>query len=110
MDHWGTGRGSQLPNQNKKDLIIEAGFTPVDPMTISLMYIQHRLDEQETSFYGPLSSDEWADEWNLFVDYPIGDHLFASLCTGYVTPKDAAKEALGDEDAYFAQLWINWSF
>lgn len=101
---------AQLPNQNKKDLIVEAGFSPMEPMTISLMYIQHRLDENDTTFYGNLSSDDWADEWNLFVDWPIGDHLFASTCLGYVSPGDAAEEALGNDDAFFAQLFLNFSF
>lgn len=101
---------AQLPNQNKNDLILEAGFSPVEPMTISLMYIQHRFDEEDTTFYGNLAADDWADEWNLFVDWPLGDHLFASLCLGYISPGDAAKEVLGDDDAFFSQLFLNFSF
>jgi hypothetical protein len=98
---------AQLPNQNKKDLILEVGFSPVEPMTVSLMYIQHSLDNKDSA---GLSSDEWADEWNLFMDWPLGDHLFASLCTGYVTPGDAAKESLGDEEAFFTHLFLNFTF
>ncbi len=101
---------AQLPNQNKKDLILEAGFSPTEPLTISLMYIQHRFDEEATTFYGPLTTDEWADEWNLFFDWPIGDHLFASAAFGYITPGDAAKEVLGDDDAYFGQLFLSFYF
>ncbi len=98
---------AQLPNQNKKNLILEAGFSPIEPMVASLMYIQHRLDDENSA---GLSSDDWADEWNLFVDYPISDNLFASLGLGYVTPGDAAEEALGDDDAFFTQLFLNFSF
>jgi hypothetical protein len=101
---------AQLPNQNKKDLIIEAGFSPMEPMTISLMYIQHRFDQNDTTFYGNLASEDWADEWNLFVDWPIGDHLFSSVCLGYVSPGDGAKEALGDENAFFSQLFLSYYF
>jgi hypothetical protein len=101
---------AQLPNQNKKDLIVEAGFSPVAPMTISLMYIQHRFDENDTTFFGSLASDDWADEWNLFVDWPVGDHLFASACLGYISPGDAAVEALGNDDAFFSQLFLSFYF
>jgi hypothetical protein len=102
---------AHLPNSNKNDFILEAGFSPKMPMMISLMYIQHKLEEQETLVYGPVSSDEWADEWNLFVDWPLSENLFAHLGAGYVTPGDAAKELLGsDDDAFFTQLWFNFSF
>jgi hypothetical protein len=101
---------AQLPNQNKNEMILEAGFSPVEPMTISLMFIQHRLDEEGAFVYGPVSSDEWADEWNLFVDWPLGDHLFTSTCFGYVSPGDAAQEVFGNDDAFFAHMWLNFTF
>ena len=112
-NHWIIGElvgEAQLPNQNKNDFIVEAGFSPMEPMTISLMYIKHTLEEKNSSVYGPVSSDDWASEWNLFVDWPIGDHLFASTCLGVVSPDDAAKEVFGDDDAFFAQLFLNFSF
>lgn len=102
---------AQLPNSNKNDLILEAGFSPKIPMTISLMYIQHKLEESETSAYGPASSDDWADEWNLLVNWPLSENLFASAAVGYVTPKDAGEELLGsDDDAFFTQMWLNFAF
>lgn len=101
---------TQLPNSNKNDLILEAGFSPFAPMTISLMYIKHELDEKETCVYAPVDSDEWANEWNLFIDWPIGDHLFTSTCIGYVSPNDAAETLFGSDDAFFAQLFLNYSF
>ncbi len=112
-NHWVIGElvgEAQLPNQNKNDFIMEAGFSPMEPMTISLMYIKHTLEEKETSAYGPVSSHDWASEWNLFIDWPIGDHLFASTCLGIVNPDDAAKEVFGNDDAFFAQLFLNFSF
>ena len=101
---------AQLPNSNKNDLILEAGFSPFAPMTVSVMYIKHTLDEEASCVYAPVDSDEWADEWNLFIDWPIGDHLFTSTCIGYVSPNDAAETLFGSDDAFFAQLFINYSF
>jgi len=102
---------AHLPNSNKNDLVLEAGFSPKVPMTISLMYIIHKLEEKGTLVYGPVSSDDWAQEWNLFVDWPLSEHLFTHFGVGYTTPGDAATELLGsDDDAFFTQLWLNFSF
>lgn len=101
---------TQLPNYNKQNFIAEVGFSPVEPMVVSLMYIRHEL--AESNWLGmPLGSDEWADEINLLIDYPIGDHLFVHTGLGYVTPGDAAEEVFGDdENAFFAHLWLNFYF
>jgi len=101
---------TQLPNYNKQNIIAEVGFSPIEPMVISLMYIRHDL--VENNWLGmPLGSDEWADEFNLLIDYPIGDHLFVHSGLGYITPDDAAEEVFGDdENAFFAQLWLNFYF
>lgn len=101
---------AQLPNTNKNDLIFEAGFSPFAPMTVSLMYIKHELDEKAACVYAPVNFDEWANEWNLFIDWPVGDHLFTSTAIGYVQPNDAAKSLFGTDDAFFAQLFLNYSF
>jgi hypothetical protein len=101
---------TQLPNSNKEALIAEIGFTPVEPVTIALMYIQHRLVEKNF-LGGPVDSTDWADEINLMFDIPIGDHLFVNTTLGYVMPGDAAKEVFGnDENAFFAHVWLNFYF
>ncbi len=101
---------TQLPNSNKQNIIAEVGFSPVEPMVISLMYIRHDLVEK--NWLGlPLNSDDWANEYNLLIDYPIGDHLFVHTGFGYVTPDDAAEEVFeNDENAFFAQMWLNFYF
>ncbi len=101
---------AQLPNSNKEALIAEVGFTPVEPMTVALMYIKHKLVEK--NYLGdPVSSDEWADEINLMIDYPIGDNLFLNTTFGYVMPGDAAEEVFGsDDNAFFGHIWLQFYF
>jgi hypothetical protein len=101
---------TQLPNFNKQVWIAEVGFMPIEPMTISLMYMQHRL--AESNFMGgPVGSKDWADEINLFMDYPIGDHLFLGVGVGYIDPNDAAEEVFGDDEkAYFGQMFLSFYF
>jgi hypothetical protein len=100
----------QLPRFNKEAMIAEIGFSPVEKMTATLMYIKHELLEE--NFVGnPVSSTDWADEFNLIVDYPLSKYLFSHIGLGYTMPGDAAEEVYGDnEDSFFAQVWLNFHF
>ncbi len=103
------------PNTNKNDLIVEVGFAPFMPFFVSLSYIKHRLAEEYVSLGEtaaiPVSSKNWADEWDLFIDWPIHDNLFIHLGMGYVIPNDAAKEYYGsDDNATFGQMLFSYSF
>lgn len=103
------------PNTNKDDIIVEVGFAPFMPFFVSLSYIIHKLDEKYVSLGEgaavPVSSDDWAEEFNLFIDWPIHDNLFIHFGAGYVIPGDAAEEYYGsDDDAIFGQMFFNYSF
>jgi hypothetical protein len=90
-----------LANTNKKIAIVELGFSPTESTTISLHYLNHTIDENVA--FGT-TSDDWADEVNVFVDTGLGDHVFLSLGAGASIPGDAAKEVTGGDDtAYFGQ-------
>lgn len=99
-----------LPNSNKKVALAEFGFSPAEMVFVSLMYLNHKLDENYWLFV-PTTSDDWADEVNLLIDAPINDHLFAHVGFGWSKPGDAAIEVFGnDDDNYFAQVWLKYSF
>lgn len=99
-----------LPNSNKKTAVAEVGFSPADAVFVSLVYLNHKLDENYWLFV-PTSSDDWADEVNLLIDAPLNENLFAHTGFGWSRPGDAAEEIFGDDqDAYFAQLWLSYSF
>jgi hypothetical protein len=103
------------PNTNKQDFIAEVGFAPFMPFFVSLCYIKHTLDQKYVSLGEgaaiPVSSNDWADELDLFVDYPVHDNLFIHIGLGYVMPGDAAKEYYAsDENAAFGFVWLMYSF
>ncbi|MCG8531320.1 MAG: alginate export family protein, partial [Desulfovibrionales bacterium] len=95
---------AQLTNTNKQNWIVEAGFSPVETLSVSLMYIQHTLNEGA----GP---DDWADEVNLFFDWFATDNIFVHWGMGMAMPGDAAVATYGDDDnAGFTQCQISYYF
>ncbi|MBE0597033.1 MAG: alginate export family protein [Desulfuromonadales bacterium] len=99
-----------LPNSNKKTALLEVGFSPLENVFVSLHYLQHKLDEKYWLFV-PTTSDDWADEVNLFVDVPVNDNLFVHFGTGIAMPGKAAEEIMGDDkNNLFAQVWMKYSF
>jgi Alginate export len=99
-----------LPNSNKKTALAEVGFSPLDNVFVSLHYLNQKLAENYWLFV-PTSSDDWANEVNLFVDTPVNDNLFVHVGTGVSVPGDAAKEIFGsDKNDVFGQIWIKYSF
>lgn len=101
---------AHLPNSNKKVIIAEAGFSPKETMTITAMYLSHKLDEQHW-LNVPTSSTDWSDEFNLFMDYQVSENLFFHLGLGYVKPDNAAEEIFGhDDNACFGQVWLTFAY
>lgn len=104
----------QQPNTNKKALIVETGFTPTEKMQVALMYIKHTLNEKYVNASRSrtaLASDDYADEFNLLVDYEVTSYMNAHLGAGYVIPRDAAKEAFGGaKDNIFSQVGMKLHF
>ncbi len=95
---------AQLVNTNKQNLVIEAGFSPVETLSVSLMYIKHTLNDAA-------GSDDWADEVNLFMDWFVNDNVFVHTGVGVALAGDAAKAQYGnDKDAGFAQAQLAYYF
>lgn len=104
----------QLSNTNRKTFIVETGFTPIPRMQVALMYLQHYLDEQYLGVSRgrrTLNSDDYANEWNLLIDYKVNNHLSAHVGGGYILPGSAAEEFFGnDDDTFFSQVWLKFHF
>ena len=103
---------AHLPNTNKKVAIASAGFSPVKRMKATFMYLNHKLDENYYLYPAiETKSDDWADEFNLLVDYGVSKNLFAHVGLGYVVPDDAAEQVMGDDkNAYFGQVLLDFRF
>ena len=101
---------AQLIDSNKKDMVFTVGFFPIESIDMRIEYLQHNFDQKETTIYGPLASDDWATEVDLFVDWFVSDNLFVEFLLGKAMPGDAAKEVFGHEDAYQAYCFMSFSF
>ncbi|MFH0727298.1 MAG: alginate export family protein [Pseudomonadota bacterium] len=104
------GEAHLFMNTNKKDLRFAVGFCPIEAIKMRAEYRIHYLDEEETSIYGPLTSDDWAKEVDLYIDWGLSDNLFLGILLGKVMPGDAAEEVFGNEDAYQAWCFLNFTF
>lgn len=101
---------AHLPNSNKRVMIAEAGFSPKETMTVTAMYLNHKLDEAHW-LNAPTGSKDWSDEFNLFMDYQVNDNLFVHTGFGYVKPDEAAKEIFGhDDNACFGLIWLTFAY
>lgn len=94
--------------------IAEVGFYPVETCQIQAMYIRHQLDEKYFPLGVlnpvPVSSKDFADEFNLFMNWQATDFLFVHSGLGFDVPNDGAQEILGNKTAVFAQLWLMFAF
>ncbi len=104
---------------NTRKFIAEIGFYPVETCQVQLIYIKHQLDEKYfpagvLSFMDPgnvVTDNDFADEFNLFMNWQVNDFLFVHSGVGLASPNQAAKEVAGDnKTALFAQLWLMFAF
>jgi hypothetical protein len=104
----------QLSNTNKFAYIAETGFSPTPKMQMSFMFIKHYLDKKYLGVSRGrrlLKDDDYANEWNLLVDYEINNNVYAHFGAGYIIPGDAAKEFFSnDNDTFFTQAWLKLHF
>ena len=101
---------AHLPNSNKRVFILEAGFSPFADMTVTLMYMKHKLVHKHY-LNSLVSSSDWGDEVNLLTDWHLNDNMFLHLGLGYVVPGNAAKEVFKDnKNAFFSQIFLDFSF
>ncbi len=102
---------TQTRNTNSRKLIAEVGLSPLEPMLVHFFYIKHLLVDE---YYPmgvlnpvPVTSHNYADEFNLFMDYQVMTNLFVHTGGGYIHPNKAAEEVFGSsKDALFCQLWL----
>ena len=100
---------------NTRKFIAEVGFYPVEPCQIQLIYIKHQLDEKYYPYGSlnpiPVTDTDFADEFNLFMNWQVNDFLFVHSGVGLASPNQAAKEVAGsNKTALFGQIWLMFAF
>jgi len=97
-----------LSNSNLNSHMVRLTLTPADSITVHLFYYNFHLDNAEG--FG-VQSDEFANEWDLTVDWTVNNHLSFSLVGAYADPSSGAREFTGgDDDWSYGMLYANFSF
>ena len=97
-----------LSNSNLNSHMIKLHIKPVDAISVSLFYYNFKLDNAEG--FGVQSKD-FADEWNLTVDWTANKSLAFSAVAAYVNPNDGAEQYTGGDDGWsYGMLYGNLSF
>ena len=97
-----------LSNSNLNSQMVQLSVHPTASIHINLFYYKFTLDE--ASSFG-VQSTNFADEWNLVMDWTANDYFAVSLVGGYAKPDDAAKEAYGSNDDWsYGMAYLTYSF
>jgi hypothetical protein len=102
---WGTWFQGEITgnyllfNSNQTNHMVHLAASPTGTLELGAIYFNFSLDKN--NYFGtPVTSDDFADEINLYVDWSVNDNLSISAVYGVAFPGDAAKQALGDDDLF----------
>ncbi len=97
-----------LANSNLNSHMLRLGVAPSDNLAVSLTWYDFKLDQPGAM---GVSSDDFAQELNLIVDWYPKDWLSLSLVGAYANPDDGAREFTGhDDDWYYMMFYTKFSF
>lgn len=84
-----------LLNENLDSHMLRLKLQPIDPVTVNLIYYKFMLHSVDAG-----ASDDYADEYNLIVDWAVNDHLSLSVVGAIADPDNAATEQTGGDDTW----------
>lgn len=97
-----------LSNSNLNTSTVRLNVNPTDSISVNLFYYNFELDD--AGAFG-VNNEDFADEWNITVDWSANDFLLFSLVGAYVNPDDGVTEYTGgDDDWYYMMLYTSFSF
>jgi len=92
-------------NENLDVHMARIKVKPVDSLAISLFYYNFDLHRPEAM---GVTSDDYADEWNLTVDWTVNEHLSLYWVGAYAIPDSGAEQRFGDDQDWKATMvWLS---
>lgn len=82
-----------LDNSDLDTHMLKLKVKPIEPVAVTLAYINYNTHQTDEDF---------AQEYDLIIDWTVNDHLALSLVGGIATPDDAAEVKYKGDD--------NWSY
>ena len=86
-----------LGNSNLDSHMIKLKVQPTDAVAVNLIYYKFMFNDAATA---GTTSDNFADEYNLIVDWTVNPHLSISVVGAIADPDDAATEYTGGDDTW----------
>jgi hypothetical protein len=86
-----------LVNSNLEAHMLKLNVKPIESVSVNLFYYNFNL--KDAAAFGVQSAD-FADEWDLTVDWTATDNLTISAVAGYVSADDGAKEWIGGDEGW----------
>lgn len=97
-----------LTNSNLNSHMVRLNVKPVDSISVNLFFYHFRLDNPEGF---AVQSQDFANEWDLTVDWTANEHLSFSLVGAYADPDSGAREFTGGDDEWsYGMLYVSISF
>ncbi len=114
FDDWGTWFQGEilgeyvLLNQNLNSSTVRLRLKPTENLTLNLLYFHFSLDD--AAGFGT-SGSNFADEYDLAVDYTLNDHVSFSVVGAAADPHSGATNFTGGNDVwYYSMFYTNISF
>jgi len=97
-----------LSNSNLLSHMIKLNVKPIESVSANRFYFKFRLDDAAAS---GVASRDFAEEWNLTLDWTATDYLTISAVAAYVDPDKGAREYTGGDDSWaYGMLYASVSF
>ena len=85
-----------LFNSNQVAHQVKLAVKPTDDIGAGVIYYHFDLDK--SNYFGtPVSSRNFADEVNVYMDWKVNEKLYIYAVAGVAIPQTAAKEVFGDD-------------
>jgi len=116
FDGWGTWFQGEIVgeymlfNSNQRNHMVHLAAAPTDAVGVGAIYYHFDLDKK--NFFGlPLTSKDFADEINFYVDWTVNDNVYVSAVAGAAFPDSGAKQIFGDnDDIYLFETFVIVNF
>jgi hypothetical protein len=99
-----------LGNGNVESHMVRAKLSPIEKLTVNLIYYEFMLDQPATLGQG-VTDDHFPDELDLAFDWAVTDQLYFIGVVGALFPGDAAEQWTGGSDDWlYSMLYLTYSF
>ena len=90
-----------LWNNNLDSDMIKLKIQPLEPVTVNLIYYRFTLHDAAAfaiDTASPVTSSDYADEFDIIIDWAVNPHLTLTLVGALALPGDAAVQHTGGDD------------